>query len=266
MQTKEELFGEGSSFSFDKFGRDFLSEYLQNGYGVLPKAELDLLVLKLLLENGAGFSATESTSSKGIPHISINHKRLYKLSSILQVSPGRVRNGLDKLAFRSPPDEQSLRQWLREELKSSELAQDADGRVNIQIDDARLREFAISQIRETYGLVDWSFNTSVLRLTPEKFLAIAFASLSPEERAEAERKIEELLNPDSQSTESKTESKGLLRQFVEQFVVSAGKHSGKTASRLIWAFLTGGLTEAGEVVDTASKLIDKLGALKSQKS
>ena len=82
------------------FVREFLIEFLENGLGTLPKRELDLLVLSLLVEFRKSWK--------------VNPPSDYQIGRTLGISPRKVRSMLDEISFR---DETKDDAWCQSRLR-----------------------------------------------------------------------------------------------------------------------------------------------------
>lgn len=211
------------------FGRDFLDAYLRSGFGSLPKREIDLLVLQLLLQHHKDWLIQNPPSA-------------FELSHFLRVKQSRIRLLLDELAFKSNIDETVVKQRLKDIILSHESHVDGD-RVKIQIEDGYLREYAKNIIRSQYGLVDTSFDRSIVTVSADKFLILATHVAD----AEAVRVMSLAMTRSMASTKERRE--GVVRLFVDAMVSSAGQQVGKKAVDLGFAVLSGGISEIPALID-----------------
>ena len=161
-----------------RFADIFLDTYLRGGLGTLPKREIDLLVLRALI-----VSSTTDTTQEALAKADS-----FYLGRECCVRASRMRSMLDELRYRNPPTDEDLRAQLRGQLAKGERI--ADGTtVRIQIEDALLRDYARKVVRDDFGVVDSSFDRTVVALSPAKFLALVLAVLGPEARAELEKQL-----------------------------------------------------------------------------
>lgn len=205
------------------FLQDFFTVFVRNGYGALPKREIELLVLELLLKHSSTWSSEEPPT--------------YELARLLRISPRRLRSLLDDLAYRDAArDENWCRKQLRDILKKSEKIKHGTW-IAVQIDDGLIRDFATATVRREFGIVDTSFNTAIVKLTGEKFGALAASVLEPEEW----EPILEALDTAKMETEQDPKSpKSAIRLFIDAFATSAGEEAGKQTVDLGFTLLSGG--------------------------
>ena len=211
----------------DALGRAFLETYLEDGFASLPKKEIDLLVLRLLLEHTDGWSRKSPPSA-------------FAMAQALRTKSGRLRTALDELAFRDPPSDEEIREKLRNILKQGELDIE-NNKVHIRIEDSFLRECARDIVHRDYGITDQSFSRAIIVLSGPKFLVLVASVMTADERDKFEQEL--LIKT---GVKSKT---GLLEDFLKEFVKSAGKEAGKKVIQCGAAVLTAGLSAIPDLID-----------------
>lgn len=220
------------------FGSDFLKAYLEDGFSSMPKKEIDLLVLRLLVEHTDGWTWTDPPSA-------------FTLAQKLRVKRGRIRSMLDELSFRNSMNEELTRTRLCTLIQRGE--RDSDGKkVRIQIEDGYLREYAKSLVQAEYGIVDTSFDRSIISLSADKFVVLV-ASVVDEKTKE---KIEEEIIEQCHNL-SRTEEKSLVRRFVEGAASGAGEEAGSLLVKLGFAAVTGGLSEIPGLIKAVTGVGDR---------
>lgn len=225
----------------EAFARAFLEAYLENGFTTMTKREIDLLVLRLLVTHADGFSWEDPPSA-------------FELSQQLRAKRSRIRSMMDELSFRLMADDTQARKRLKkiieDRIREEGDALFEESRVRLQIEDGFLREYAKDLVQKDYGIVDSSFNTSIIVLSGDKFLALVF-EVMPETPRET---IEEELKRHRAELQA-TSEKGLFRLFIEHAVKGAGTEGGKQAVRLGVTALSGGTSELPGLVQW---FIDKM--------
>ena len=213
------------------FSRAFLEAYLADGFTSLPKREIDLLVLRLLLTHVKEWSEDAPPSA-------------FALAQALRAKRGRIRSMLDELSFRNAGDQESVHRRLHEILDKGEKDIEHN-KVRVQIEDGYLREYAKSIVQADFGIVDSSFDRSIISLSGDKFLALVAEVMGEKERKAFETQLAK--HKESFKAEAK---EGLLKTFLREFVKSAGNEAGKKAIRLGAAALTSGLSEIPDLIDS----------------
>lgn len=230
-----------SDLDHEKFAKEFLNAYLEHGFTTMTKREIDLLVLRLLVQNREKWDWDNPPSA-------------FELSQSLRAKRSRLRSMMDELSFRHLADEDRARDRLRKIIEDrvreegEELFENT--RVRLQIEDGFLREFAKDMVQRDYGIVDSSFNSSILVLSGDKFLALVFEVMP----TSAREKIQEELEKHKTDLHA-TEKANLFRLFIEHAVKGGGSEVGKQSVRFGVAALTGGTSELPGFV---SWFIDKM--------
>lgn len=215
----------------EAFCREFFTVFVRNGYGSLPKREIDLLVLRLMIahwRDGAD-----------------SFRQTYDLARRLKLSPRRLRSMLDELAYRDDAkNDEWCRQQLKTALKSAEKIKDETW-VHLQIDDGLVRDFATAKVREQFGIVDTSFNSAIIKLSGEKFVALVLSVVDQDIQRSVLTSIETV---SSNVEADQQKSKNPIRLFVDAFAESAGEEAGKKSVSLGFTLLSGGLSDISSIV------------------
>jgi hypothetical protein len=195
-----------------QFAEVFLKNYLVGGFGSLSKRETDLLVLRSYLEATMDAPIT-AVITKADP---------YQLGRDLNIRASRIRTMLDDLRYRYPPSEDELRSQLTDALNNAEIILDKNT-LRIQIDDLLLRDYVRKIVRDRFGLVDTSFDRTIISLTPEKFLALAIASQDEASQAELERRLRAI----KLKSELGAPKEGRVRWLIKKVGEGAANEVGK---------------------------------------
>lgn len=219
-----------------KFAEEFLKAYLQDGFTAMTKREIDLLILRLLVDHKDGWSWE-------------NPPNAFEMAKALKAKRTRLRSMMDELSFRNQTDDEGAKAKLRR-IILDRVGPDSDatfdgGTVRLQIEDGYLREFAKSLVQEDLGIVDTSFDRSIMALSASKFLGLVGALVSEDIRSHMEAELAK-----HQDQLPKNDKQGIWRIFLESFVKSAGAEIGKKGVKLGAAALTGGLSEVSEIIDS----------------
>jgi hypothetical protein len=219
-----------SSLEFQKFAQVFLPNYLVGGLGSLSKRELDLLVLRAYLEAKMGLPI-QAAITKADP---------YQLGRDLNIRASRIRTMLDDLRYRYPPLEDELRSQLSEALRKGEIGPGKNS-LRIQIDDMLLRDYVRKFVRDIFGIVDTSFDRTIISLTPENFLALAVWTQDPDTKKKIEEKLQEIeLKPDTEAPKEervhwfiKKIGEGAATQLGKEIIVNASKMINSDGESLV---------------------------------
>lgn len=219
----------------DLANTDFLQEllegYVAQGFGQLPSRQTQLLFLELLIKHYPDWN---------------KDKPMWHMSRTLRVSPRRLRGLLDDLNYMDPNRGDD---WCRDELltylkEEPEIVKSGSA-VSLQIDDGLVRDYAISLVRQRYGIVNFGLNSAVIELSGGQFAALVVSLI--EDEGEAQKLLDQVPK-DKRLEAGEEQNKSLRRQFIEAFVKGAGDEAGKKSVQLGFAYLSGGITAAVDVV------------------
>lgn len=152
---------------WERFGRTFLQRYAAGGFGRMPKRDVDILVVYLLMEMG-----TLDTFGD------------WQLAQWLQISPQRIQN-LRTDARYVHWDADKRQQWVRTrffELIANEAFVVKAGRITLQVPDPFVRAALRAELEAAYQVVDTSFNGRLLEMGSQGFAALLTRLLSEQER------------------------------------------------------------------------------------
>jgi hypothetical protein len=219
----------------ENFTDQFLKAYLENGFTTMTKREIDLLVLRLIVDCRSSWNWDTPPTA-------------FEMSRDLRAKRSRIRSLMDELSFRMLADEDGAKARLKTLIvKQCENEGDAltkNGSIRLQIEDGFLREYAKSLVQTDFGIVDTSFDRSIITLTVAKFLSLVANLFSDKQRATLESELKK-----AEKKLKAKESKTLWRCFLESVAQGAGKEIGSKVIRLGLAALTGGVSEVVTLVD-----------------
>lgn len=213
----------------------FLTAYLQDGFTSMSKREIDLLVLRLLVDHKDGWSWE-------------NPPNAFEMAQALRAKRTRLRSMMDELSFRMLADEENakkrLKTLIKKQCEGEGNAITQAGTVRLQIEDGFLREYAKSLVQEDFGIVDTSFDRSIITLPAAKFLSLVAHLFDADQQAALQSQLEA-----SKEKLPGSDTKPVWKRFLEGVVTGAGEKIGETAIRCGLAALTGGVSEIAELVD-----------------
>ena len=210
------------------FIEELLNGYISQGFGQMPARQMQLLILELLTKKISDWE-------KNPP--------VWDMSRKLRISPKRLRGLLDDIAYM---DTEKTDDWCAAELKdilSNDREIVANGEaIRVQIDDGLVRDYAISQVRKRFGLVDFGMNSAIIELSSKKFAMLAMALL---EKNEGGKLIEAI----GQKNNDTSKDRAAYKLFIDEFCQAAGKEAGTKLTRLAFAMVSYGATEAIDIVN-----------------
>ena len=206
------------------FAKNFLDKYCALGFGSLPKKEIDLLILGLLIE-----------------HKAINDiNDVQGLSRQLRLPLAKTKLLLYELNLR---DERNDHEWVNKELikrlkHSKPLLNEKEKNlcIDIGIDNQLLRAEVEALLKRLGHFPDYSFNREILRLTPMAYATLIKSTISENEKEEFLSIIKKL-NPSS----SIKSNDSLLEFAAKEFIIYTAKTFGKRVSDMSYEAFKAGI-------------------------
>lgn len=187
------------------FGTGFVSAYLGQAFGTLPKTEIDLLVFGLLIETGA-LSADQP---------------VYEIARSLNVTPAKARSLLFQHQLRTMDDD-ALNTSVRLAVRHGRYS--VDGRsLSLGVESPLVRS-AIDARSKTRGVfADISLSGEILRIPMTQFGTFLEAFLSDDQKANLTRRLQ---------AAGVLDRTGLAATLNRVGVFIAGKVADETASAI----------------------------------
>jgi len=191
---------------YDKFIKAFKSP----SFGALPKKEVELLVLRLLIEAGVFGEKIDS----------------YILSRELCIPVSKAKTLYYEYQLRNCEESTN---YIIELLKTAQVII-VDKRVVIQVgvDSLYIKNQLEATIKELNDYPDYSFNKDILKFSTDTYLKILSKFCDEQQIEEIEEEIlkfiKESRNDNSYTSKSKAE---LFNIFLEEAIRAAGKETGK---------------------------------------
>lgn len=172
------------------FVDELLKEYLENGLGVMPKREIDLLIFNLLLNHGELYSQS-------------NHD----LSILLQATEAKISNLRYQARLRYPPDENYIQREFLIVLGRAQFELDKAGVENIDkmkiifaIEDKYLRYAILGRLKAKGMFADTSFNRELVKIQCDSLVNVIEELYGEDIAADFRAGFETLQDPDNELT------------------------------------------------------------------
>ena len=216
------------------FIEELLNGYISQGFGQMPARQMQLLILELLTKKISGWE-------KNPP--------VWDMSRKLRISPKRLRGLLDDIAYM---DTEKTDDWCAAELKdilSNDREIVASGEaIRVQIDDGLVRDYAISQVRKRFGLVDFGMNSAIIELSSKKFAMLAMALLEKDE-------VEKLVKAIGQKNNDTSKDRAAYKLLID-FLSNAAEKASETILMKVACSLVSDTVE--ETIDIVKKLVNNI--------
>jgi hypothetical protein len=146
----------------EAFVTQFIKEYLTDGFGSMPKREIDILVMNLLME-----------------HANLSDKSNHDLSILLQTTEARIKNIRYEARLKYPPDEDYVKREFLVLLARSQFELDKragaeldQGKIVFVMEDDYLRHAIQGHLKEKGMFTDTSFNREIVKISPDSLMAV----------------------------------------------------------------------------------------------
>lgn len=185
-----------------EFVEQFLTEYLKEGFGSLPKREIDILVMNLLLNLGE--LAGESNQD---------------LSVRLRATEAKIKNLRYEARLKYPPDQDYVKREFFYILSKSKYAIET-GKIIFAIEDEYIRHAIQGQLKAKGMFADTSFNTELIKMDT-KFLEAVLGELYGEDiKKDFQAGFEAM---EKQMSKAGFDIAGVFSKFMLDFVKTAAQ-------------------------------------------
>ena len=195
------------------FSEHFLTKFLENGFGALPKRELEVYLLYLFLEDGQF-----KNESAEIDY--------HEMSLALRISETKVRNLVYEIELKYAPPE-TFAQSLIDLIEQNRFEVDTVKKlIKFSVQRPLLKQAFEYEVRKLGGVSDGSFSKQIVTIKQDTFAKLL-------NRLYGDKVHDEMLNRVQCEIElgavAQNERTGLLRLFAEEFIKTSG---GKSAEML----------------------------------
>jgi len=214
-----------------KFYDKLIDSYVSPSFGALPKKEVEILVLKLLIEAGV-FGEKLDT---------------YTLSRELCIPVSKAKSLYYEYQLRN--SEYNPNQII-ELLKNAQIILiDKKAVIQIGVDSIFIKNQLEALIKELNDYPDYSFNKDILKFNVETYINIINKLSNEDHIKEIEKEIlsaVKLMTQD-QSYIPKTRTE-LFDLFLVEVIKATGNEFGKTVIDLTFGYLDGGIRFVSEII------------------
>jgi len=209
----------------NKFSQNFIAEYLSRGFGVLPKREVDIVILHYLIEDGV-FEKDEG-----------GELDYYEMSTKLKISETKVRNLIKDVQLRYESfTEETFKLRLYQLIYKTRFSFDKnqDYIIIFSIANPMLKQTFEHWVAKVNGFTDSSFSSKIVKLSNDVF-ADVLVRLYGDESEDALLELKTKLPDDAPEEMKKASSvKEYFLRFVDKYLESfAGKSGELTAETLV---------------------------------
>jgi len=196
------------------FANNFLNKFLENGFGSLPKREIEIYIMNLLLEDGQFINENGDID-------------FHEISLILKLSETKVRNLIYEVELKYRNNHNFLEQLI-ELIEKQKYEVDGD-KIKFSIQSPLLKQYFEYEIRKLPNSIsDGSFSKNIVTISKETFEKLLKSLYKDDEKIN--KFIDKL--PDDKKKIIKDKD-SLFKEFVREFI----KRSGSRSADLIFDFI-----------------------------
>jgi len=198
----------------EQFANKFLTKFLENGFGSLPKREIEIYIMNLLLEDGQFVNDDGDID-------------FHEISLILKLSETKVRNLICEVELKYKNDNNFLNQLI-EIIEKERYEVDKD-KIKFSIQSPLLKQYFEYEIRKLPNSIsDGSFSKNIVTISQKTFEKLLNNLYKDDEKIN--KFIDKL--PDDKKEIIKDKD-SLFKEFVREFI----KRSGSRSADLIFDIL-----------------------------
>ena len=196
------------------FANNFLNKFLENGFGSLPKREIEIYIMNLLLEDGQFINENGDID-------------FHEISLILKLSETKVRNLIYEVELKYRNNHNFLEQLI-ELIEKQKYEVDGD-KIKFSIQSPLLKQYFEYEIRKLPNSIsDGSFSKNIVTISKETFEKLLKSLYKDDDKIN--KFIDKL--PDDKKKIIKDKD-SLFKEFVREFI----KRSGSRSADLIFDFI-----------------------------
>jgi len=213
---------DSSISDYQGFVKDFLSLYLERGFGSLNKREIDILMMHLLIK-----------------YSSISSKSNHELSLQFLLSPTKIKNLRYEAKLKYLKKNDYFTKELLNLLKYVKLKkQDNNLWIMFSVEDELLKQYIQAKIKEIGSFTDSSFNSEIVKIELRDFVYLIDTVIDPSQKI----KITNTINAIADTKKSVFEE--VLIEFFKGIANGSGSEIGKFGIQ----FSTGGISSVLDLI------------------
>ena len=211
------------------FADDFINVYLQNGFGMMNKSELEILIFHLLRNDDF-----------------CNQKSIFGISRVLHIPESKVRKLIYEADLRYGDISDS---YVRDEFfacLNNAHFQTINNKIEFPLDDKLVRSAIDDKLRSMGYFSDTSHNRDVFSIHIDAFIALIDVYYPAENKDEVLKKCKGVVKDSNDIT-----FKGILKEFL----YGASRKLGEIATSAIFGAISGGFTEITTLITLIKEVL-----------
>lgn len=199
------------------FADEFIRIYMQHGFGMMTKSELETLIFYLLRKDET-----------------FNQKSIFEISRTLHIQESKVRKLIYESDLRYGDISDSyVRNAFLACLHNANF-QTSNNKIEFPLEDKLVRSAIDDKLRSMGYFSDTSHNRDVFSIHLDAFIALIDEYYSPESKKEVLDKCQSLLKNTQDIT---------FKAILKEFLLGASRKTGEITASTIFAALSGGVSE-----------------------
>lgn len=212
-----------------EFIEEFLSAYMDRGFGSLSKREIDVLLVHLLMK-----------------YSNLSSKNNHELSLDFLLSPTKIKNLCYEAKLKYLSKDNYFKEQFFKLLRKVKLKQLQNNTwVMFSVEDELLKQYIQAKVKESGSFTDSSFNSEIIKIELNDFIGLLDGLLDESEKID----VKELLAPIVENDVN--EFKELAFEFFKGLASGAGGEIGKVAVTMA----TGGVSGLFDLTGIFKKLM-----------
>lgn len=215
------------------FSEEFLDKYLERGFGMMSKREIDVLMMHLLYK-----------------YADLSEKSNYELSLTLKMTESKIKNlRLESQLHYQSESDNYIKELFFKILQTAKLKIDPTSSntstswIMLSVENTYLKLALESKLKGIGSFADYSFNKEILKIEKDDFIDLLATFYTDAELKNFVDKTKKMI-----SKKDEVDFKKLMNIFLESIV----KETGKQTVDIGVNFLTGG---ASGILTLAHKMI-----------
>jgi len=190
----------------EKFTIDFINKFLENGFGALPKREIEIYIMNLLLEDG------QFVNDNG----DIDY---HEISLILKLSETKVRNLIYEVELKYKKKHNFLKELIQ--LIEKGKYEPLGDKIKFSIQSPLLKQYFEYEVRKLPNSIsDGSFSKNIVTISQDTFAKLLNNLYKDED------KITSFINTlPEEKKERVSDKESLFRGFTKEFLKTSGNRS-----------------------------------------
>ena len=211
------------------FAQEFIKIYMQNGFGMMNKSELETLIFHLLIKDEI-----------------LSKKSIFEISRALHIPESKVRKLIYESDLRYGDISDSyVRNTFLACLHNANF-QASNNKIEFPLEDKLVRSAIDDKLRSKGYFSDTSHNRDIFSIHLDAFIALIDEYYSPASKREVLDNCHSLLKNGQDIT---------FKLILKEFLLGASRKTGEITASTIFAALSGGISEISTLTSVIKNVL-----------